>query len=75
MTGPFLINDARIRELSATRQGRVSIGGFTYQASYAAARLACFAEAGQVGDDHPPTLVHGQQLHAQVLPAAPLDCL
>lgn len=40
MTGPFLINDARIRELSATRQGRVSIGGFTYQASYAAARLA-----------------------------------
>ena len=40
MAGHFLIDDARIRELSATRQGRVSIGGFTYQASYAVARLA-----------------------------------
>jgi len=40
MTGQFLIDDARIRELSATRQGRVSIGGFTYQASYGVARLA-----------------------------------
>jgi energy-coupling factor transporter ATP-binding protein EcfA2 len=40
MTGQFLIDDARIRELSATRQGRVSSGGFTYQASYAVARLA-----------------------------------
>jgi energy-coupling factor transporter ATP-binding protein EcfA2 len=40
MIGQFLIDDARIRELSATRQGRVSIGGFTYQNSYAVARLA-----------------------------------
>ncbi|HVE71024.1 MAG TPA: ATP-binding protein [Thermoanaerobaculia bacterium] len=40
MTDQVLINDARIRELSATRQGRVSLGGFTYQASYAVARLA-----------------------------------
>lgn len=40
MTGDFLIDDARIRALSATRQGRVSIGGFNYQASYAVARLA-----------------------------------
>ena len=36
----FLIDDEKISKLSATRQGRISIGGFTYQASYAVARLA-----------------------------------
>lgn len=36
----FLIDQAKISALSATRQGRVSIGGFTYQAGYAVARLA-----------------------------------
>jgi hypothetical protein len=40
MADHFLIDDAKICELSATRQGRISIGGFTYQASYAVARLA-----------------------------------
>src|SRR3712207_3329865 len=40
VTEPFLINEKRLRELSATRQGRVSIAGFIYQAAYAVARLA-----------------------------------
>jgi hypothetical protein len=36
---PFLISDERLRALSATRQGRVSIAGYNYQAAYAVARL------------------------------------
>lgn len=40
MSLPFLIDDARVRRLAATRQGRVSLGGFAYQAAYAVARLA-----------------------------------
>lgn len=40
MTEPFLISDDRLRTLSATRQGRVSIAGYNYQAAYAVARLA-----------------------------------
>ena len=40
MENSFLIDDEKINKLSATRQGRISIGGFTYQASYAVARLA-----------------------------------
>ncbi len=40
MTEPFLISDDRLRALSATRQGRVSIAGYNYQAAYAVARLA-----------------------------------
>jgi hypothetical protein len=39
VTEPFLISDDRLRELSATRQGRVSIAGYNYQAAYAVARL------------------------------------
>jgi hypothetical protein len=39
MTEPFLISDERLRELSATRQGRVSIAGYNYQAAYAVVRL------------------------------------
>ena len=35
----FLISDERLRTLSATRQGRVSIAGYNYQAAYAVARL------------------------------------
>jgi hypothetical protein len=36
---PFLISDERLWALSATRQGRVSIAGYNYQAAYAVARL------------------------------------
>jgi hypothetical protein len=36
----FLIDGARVRQLAATRQGRVSLGGFAYQMGYAVARLA-----------------------------------
>lgn len=39
VTEPFLISDDRLRALSATRQGRVSIAGYNYQAAYAVARL------------------------------------
>lgn len=39
MSEPFLISDERLRALSATRQGRVSIAGYNYQAAYAVARL------------------------------------
>jgi L-lactate utilization protein LutC len=37
---PFLISDEKLQTLSATRQGRVSIAGYNYQAAYAVARLA-----------------------------------
>ncbi|HSD45728.1 MAG TPA: ATP-binding protein, partial [Pyrinomonadaceae bacterium] len=40
MNSPFLISDERLRALTATRQGRVSIAGYNYQAAYAVARLA-----------------------------------
>jgi hypothetical protein len=43
VTEPFLISDERLRALSATRQGRVSIAGYNYQAAYAVARLAVMA--------------------------------
>lgn len=36
----FGVDDARVAELAATRQGRVSQRGFLYQAGYAVARLA-----------------------------------
>lgn len=36
----FSIDDERVRRLSATRQGRITLGGFAYQAAYAVARLA-----------------------------------
>jgi hypothetical protein len=36
---PFFISEERLSELAATRQGRISIGGFNYQAAYAVARL------------------------------------
>ena len=39
MSDPFLISDDQLRTLSATRQGRVSIAGYNYQAAYAVARL------------------------------------
>ncbi len=39
MIEQFLISDERLRALSATRQGRVSIAGYNYQAAYAVARL------------------------------------
>jgi hypothetical protein len=35
----FLVSDERLRALSATRQGRVSIAGYNYQGAYAVARL------------------------------------
>lgn len=37
---PFLISEGRLAELTATRQGRVSLAGFNFQAAYAVARLA-----------------------------------
>src|SRR4051812_34754112 len=40
MTCPFLIDDARIQRLAATRAGRLSLGGYVYQTAYAVARLA-----------------------------------
>lgn len=43
MSEPFLISDERLRALSATRQGRVSIAGYNYQAAYAVARLVSMA--------------------------------
>ena len=43
MIEPFLISDDQLRVLSATRQGRVSIAGYNYQAAYAVARLAAMS--------------------------------
>jgi hypothetical protein len=43
VTEPFLISDEHLRALSATRQGRVSIAGYNYQAAYAVARLVAMA--------------------------------
>jgi hypothetical protein len=43
MTAPFLIPDKQLRALTATRQGRVSIAGYNYQAAYAVARLVAMA--------------------------------
>lgn len=43
MTEPFLISDERLCVLAATRQGRVSIAGYNYQAAYAVARLAAMS--------------------------------
>ena len=43
VTEPFLISEERLRALSATRAGRVSIAGYNYQAAYAVARLAAMA--------------------------------
>ena len=40
VTVPFLIDDTRVQQLAATRQGRTSLGGFAYQTGYAVARLA-----------------------------------
>src|SRR3954464_9181600 len=40
MSDQFLIDNERVKRLSATRQGRVSLSGFAYQMSYAVARLA-----------------------------------
>src|SRR5690349_19078668 len=58
MTGQILINDARILERSATRQGRVSVGGFHYQLSYAVARLASMLARKPVLDlDDFPTIL------------------
>ncbi len=37
---PFLISEKRLADLTATRQGRVSLAGFNFQAAYAVARLA-----------------------------------
>lgn len=39
----FLVDADRVASLAATRQGRVSLGGFAYQAAYAVARLASLA--------------------------------
>ncbi|HLX08758.1 MAG TPA: hypothetical protein VKY89_12945 [Thermoanaerobaculia bacterium] len=40
MGSQFLVDEARVRKLAATRQGRLSLGGFAYQSAYAVARLA-----------------------------------
>ncbi|WP_444950998.1 hypothetical protein [Micromonospora ureilytica] len=37
---PFLVDEERLRSLSATRGGRVSTRGFEYQSAFASARLA-----------------------------------
>jgi hypothetical protein len=37
---PFLISETRLVEMTATRQGRVSLAGFNFQAAYSVARLA-----------------------------------
>jgi hypothetical protein len=44
----FVIDEERVASLSATRQGRVSVGGFAYQAAYAVARLASLASGHPV---------------------------
>lgn len=40
MSAHFQVDGTRVRNLAATRQGRVSLGGFAYQIGYAVARLA-----------------------------------
>lgn len=50
MREPFLISDERLRALSATRQGRVSIAGYNYQAAYAVARLVSMSARQPVLD-------------------------
>jgi len=47
MTCPFLIDDARIQRLAATRAGRLSLGGYVYQTAYAVARLAAMLPSVQ----------------------------
>lgn len=58
MSEPFLVSDDQLRELAATRQGRVSIAGYNYQAAYAAARLVSMAVRQRVCnlDDWPRLL-------------------
>jgi hypothetical protein len=55
---PFLISEKHLRQLSATRQGRISIGGFNYQAGYAVARLASMVVGQSILDlpDVPKTI-------------------
>jgi hypothetical protein len=50
MIEQFLISDERLRALSATRQGRVSIAGYNYQAAYAVARLVSMSVCQPVLD-------------------------
>lgn len=50
MSEPFLISDERLRALSATRQGRVSIAGYNYQAAYVVARLVSMSVRQPVFD-------------------------
>ena len=58
MSASFLIDGARVRQLAATRQGRVSLGGFAYQTGYAVARLASLYTRRPVLDiDGFPTLL------------------
>jgi hypothetical protein len=47
----FVIDEDRISRLSATRQGRISIGGFLYQAGYGVARLASMLVGRTVLDE------------------------
>ena len=58
MSARFLIDGGRVRQLAATRQGRVSLGGFAYQIGYAVARLASLYTRRPVLDiDGIPTLL------------------
>lgn len=43
MTDQFLTDAAKLSSLSATKQGRVSLGGFAYQIGYTVSRLAAMA--------------------------------
>jgi hypothetical protein len=43
MTEPFLVSEDRLLALKATRQGRISIAGYNYQAAYAVLRLSAMS--------------------------------
>jgi len=40
MNHPFFVSEEHLVSIRATRQGRISLGGFNYQAGFAISRMA-----------------------------------
>ena len=58
MSHPFLVSEQQLESLRATRQGRVSLGGFNYQASFAIWQMAAMvAPRRSLNLDQVPTVL------------------
>ena len=57
MDHPFLVSEQRLNSLRATHQGRVSLGGFNYQASFAIMRMASMVTRRSLNFDGVPTML------------------